>query len=52
MPIADLDGMATYYEWDGPAEKPVLVLSHSLGTDLSMWQPQVASLSEHFHLLR
>ena len=26
---------------DGPADAPVLVLSNSLGTDLSMWEPQV-----------
>lgn len=30
---------------DGPADAPVVLLGGSLGTNLSMWQPQVAALS-------
>jgi 3-oxoadipate enol-lactonase len=37
---------------DGPADAPVLVLSHSLGTDLTMWQPQMAELGRHFRVVR
>jgi 3-oxoadipate enol-lactonase len=37
---------------DGPQDAPVLVLSNSLGTDLHMWDEQVAAFSEHFRVLR
>lgn len=37
---------------EGPADAPVLVLSNSLGTDLHMWDAQVATFAEHFRVLR
>jgi 3-oxoadipate enol-lactonase len=37
---------------DGPADAPVVVLSNSLGTDLEMWDPQVAALAERFRVVR
>jgi 3-oxoadipate enol-lactonase len=37
---------------EGPPDAPPLVLTGSLGTDLSMWDPQVGPLSERFRLLR
>jgi len=40
-----------YYRWEGNSERPVLLLSHSLGACCQMWQPQVKTLGEHFHLL-
>jgi 3-oxoadipate enol-lactonase len=40
------------YELSGPRAAPVLALSCSLGTDLSMWEPQVAALCERFRVLR
>ena len=45
------------YTIDGPTHKnledaPWLTLSHSLATDLSMWEPQVAELSKYFRVLR
>jgi 3-oxoadipate enol-lactonase / 4-carboxymuconolactone decarboxylase len=33
-------------------EKPVLVLSHSIGTDHATWAPQVPDLLSHFQVLR
>jgi 3-oxoadipate enol-lactonase len=47
-----LPGVRIHYQWSGAPNKPVLVLSNSLGADLTMWEAQVAPLSEHFHLLR
>lgn len=35
----------------GPDDAPVLLLGGSLGTNLSMWQPQVAALSGRFRLI-
>jgi 3-oxoadipate enol-lactonase len=48
---AELDGVRTNYELTGSAGLPVLVLSHSLGTNVTMWQPQIDALSADFRLL-
>ncbi|BAP45051.1 alpha/beta hydrolase fold protein [Pseudomonas sp. StFLB209] len=40
------------YLLEGPANAPVLVLSNSLGTDLHMWDNQIAAFTEHFRVLR
>jgi 3-oxoadipate enol-lactonase/4-carboxymuconolactone decarboxylase len=37
---------------DGPEDAPLLVLSNSLGTTHTMWDPQVGSLAGHFRVLR
>jgi 3-oxoadipate enol-lactonase len=34
-----------HYQFDGPLDGPVVMLSHSLGIDLSMWDPQVPALT-------
>lgn len=44
--------MTPHYELAGPDQAPVVVLSNSLGTDLTMWDEQVATLTEHFRVLR
>jgi 3-oxoadipate enol-lactonase len=41
-----------YYELDGPANAPTLVLSNSLGTNLSLWDSQLAVFSQTFRVLR
>ena len=41
-----------HYQIDGPQDAPVLVLSNSLGTDLHMWDAQMAAFTEHFRVLR
>jgi 3-oxoadipate enol-lactonase len=52
MPFFDTGTGKLYYEIEGPDDAPVLVLSNSLGTTLAMWLPQLASLTEHFRVLR
>lgn len=52
MPFAKLPDVQICYEWDGPENKPVLVLSNSLGTNLHMWKPQLPEFTKHFRLLR
>lgn len=37
---------------DGPDKGPCLMLSNSLGSDLTMWDPQLAAFSEHFRVIR
>jgi 3-oxoadipate enol-lactonase len=39
------------YRFDGPADAPVLVLSHSLGCSVAMWEPQLAAFGERFRVL-
>jgi 3-oxoadipate enol-lactonase len=52
MPFLDVPDLRAYYQWDGREDAPVLVLSHSLGTDVSMWDPQVPALAARFRVLR
>ena len=41
-----------HYELLGDVGQPVLMLSNSLGTNLSMWDPQMPEFSKHFRVLR
>jgi 3-oxoadipate enol-lactonase / 4-carboxymuconolactone decarboxylase len=52
MPFLDTQGMKTFYRLEGGEGKPVLVLSHSIGADHGMWEPQIGDLIEHFQVLR
>ena len=52
MPTIQSNGCPIHVEVEGPDNKPVLMLSNSLGTDLHMWDPQVAGLTQHFRLVR
>jgi 3-oxoadipate enol-lactonase len=52
MPFATVDDVRVHYRIDGPADGPVLVLAHSLGADLTMWDAQVAALAGAFRVLR
>ncbi|MFM0737472.1 3-oxoadipate enol-lactonase [Paraburkholderia xenovorans] len=54
MPYAAVNGTELHYRIDGDrhGNAPWIVLSNSLGSDLSMWTPQVAALSKQFRVLR
>jgi len=52
MPAVHLADGDLNYLLEGPAGAPVLVLSNSLGTDLHMWDAQLATFAEHFRVLR
>jgi len=41
-----------FYRLEGDDERPVLALSHSLGADHGMWEPQMPDLLRHFRVLR
>src|SRR5271166_2339268 len=51
MPFADIGDLRTHYSLTGDQE-PVLMFSNSLGTNFSMWDPQIAALQGHFRVLR
>jgi len=46
------DGCIIHVEIEGPESAPVLMLSNSLGTNLHMWDEQVAPFTRDFRLLR
>ncbi len=51
MPVVP-PAVTLHHRLDGPADAPVLVLSNSLGSDLSMWEEQMPVLSARFRVLR
>lgn len=52
MSHMEVNGTRIHYRIDGPAGGAVVVLSNSLGTDLRMWDAQVAALAPRFRVLR
>jgi 3-oxoadipate enol-lactonase len=52
MPVIMSDGCPLNVEIAGPERAPVLMLCNSLGTDLHMWDPQVAAFTHDFRLVR
>jgi 3-oxoadipate enol-lactonase len=52
MPEINADGCTIHVEVEGPQGAPVLMLSNSLGTNLHMWDGQVAAFTRHFRLVR
>jgi 3-oxoadipate enol-lactonase len=52
MPLAKLPGVDIAYRLEGKADRPVLVLGNSLGTDYGMWDLVVPELTRHFRVLR
>ncbi|PHV17523.1 3-oxoadipate enol-lactonase [Janthinobacterium sp. BJB1] len=48
----EVDGIGLHYRTDGERGKPCLLLSNSLGTDLSMWDVQAAALAGDFFVVR
>ena len=52
MPFAESNRVRLNYRFDGPDDAPVLALSNSLGTNLSMWEPQIPALAAQFRVLR
>jgi 3-oxoadipate enol-lactonase len=51
MPFVDVGDLRTHYELTGDQDS-VLVFSNSLGTNYSMWDPQMPRLAQRFRILR
>jgi 3-oxoadipate enol-lactonase/4-carboxymuconolactone decarboxylase len=52
MPFVTSDQHKTYYRDQGRDDRPVIILSHSLGCDHGMWDAQTADLLPHFRVVR
>jgi 3-oxoadipate enol-lactonase len=52
MPFAKSTDAQIYYSLEGQAGKPTLILSNSLGADLSMWDSQLPRFLKSFRVLR
>jgi 3-oxoadipate enol-lactonase / 4-carboxymuconolactone decarboxylase len=52
LPFATIQNVRSFYRLEGSSAQPVLILSHSIGTDHSMWEPQIADLLRYFRVLR
>ena len=46
------DNCHIHHRFDGPEDAPVLMLSHSLGASMAMWEPQMAALTARYRVLR
>lgn len=52
MPFINANQIRMFYRLEGNSGLPVLVLSHSIGTDHSMWDQQIPDLLPYFQVLR
>jgi 3-oxoadipate enol-lactonase / 4-carboxymuconolactone decarboxylase len=52
MPFVERDGGRHYFRDDGRDDRPAVMLSHSLGLDHGMWDPQVADFVARFRVIR
>src|ERR1700722_2710263 len=52
MPHVKVNGASLRYEWEGPTDAPVVMFCNSLGTNLAMWNPQIAAFTREFRVLR
>jgi 3-oxoadipate enol-lactonase len=50
--LIEANGIQINYELSTEKDAPVVVLSHSLGSSMLMWQPQFEVLASHFRILR
>lgn len=52
MNFVQLGDLRVHYSLTGRAGAPVVTLSHSLGTDLTIWDQQTTALEKQFRVLR
>ena len=52
LAVRSFDGLSLHAVESGTATGPVVVLSHSIGCDLAMWDPVAAALEPDYRVLR
>jgi 3-oxoadipate enol-lactonase/4-carboxymuconolactone decarboxylase len=50
--FVDAKGLAVHVQLEGPEGAPVVLLLHSLGTSLHVWDDQAKALARHFRVVR
>ena len=50
--LINANGIQMNYELSGKKDAPLVILSHSLGSSLVMWNPQMKALEPHVQVLR
>ena len=51
MPFFNSGNATIHYETFGDASKPALIFSNSLGTNFSMWQPQIDHFKSQYYVI-
>ena len=51
MLIKTDDKVNLYYQTAGDSRNPAIIFANSLGTQLSMWQPQIDALSKQYYVI-
>lgn len=51
MPHHQVDGHRIHYRFEGPQDRPVVVMAHSLAASGAMWAPQLPFLTTRFRVL-
>jgi 3-oxoadipate enol-lactonase len=46
------NGISIHYTFDGPEGAPLVTMSNSLASNLSMWDPQIPALTSRYRVLR
>jgi 3-oxoadipate enol-lactonase len=46
------NGISMHYTFDGPEGAPLVTMSNSLASNLSMWDPQIPALTSRYRVLR
>jgi 3-oxoadipate enol-lactonase len=46
------NGISMHYTFDGPKGAPLVTMSNSLASNLSMWDPQIPALTSRYRVLR
>ena len=52
MPMIDADGCLLNVSVEGRDGGPTLMLSNSLGSTMTMWEPQMKALTQVFRVIR
>jgi 3-oxoadipate enol-lactonase len=52
MTFVEAEGVRLHWRVEGPDDAPTILFVNSLGTDLRMWDPQVAALRSSFRVVR
>ena len=50
--FVEANGIRIHYQWDGPENGPLVVMSHALAATYQMWDWQIQALTSRYRVLR